>query len=168
MTVHEKPWGDTREWYTPPELFEALGLRFDMDVASPMSGPVPWIPADRFLSPRENGLTTPWTGRVWCNPPYGPPLVPFIHRMVEHGDGVLLVPARTETRWFQYAAENASLVCFLRDRLHFTREDGFRGRASHASVLMAFGHDNARTLQEANLGWNAPEGVLLMWPRAAA
>lgn len=167
MTVHEKPWGDTREWYTPPELFDSIGLRFDLDVASPMAGPVPWVPADRFYSPRENGLTMPWGGRVWLNPPYGPPLVPFVHRMVEHHNGILLVPARTETRWFQYAAENADLVCFLRDRLHFTREDGFRGRASHASVLVAFGFDNASAVEEANLGWNAPEGVLLMWPKVA-
>lgn len=165
--VHEKPFGDTREWFTPRELFDALGLRFDLDPASPMSGPVPWVPADRFYSPRENGLTSPWEGRVWLNPPYGPALPPFVHRMVEHRNGLMLVPARTETRWFQYAAENADLVCFPRDRLHFTRADGFRGRASHASVVMAFGHENARALEEADLGWNAPTGILLMWPQGS-
>ncbi len=153
MTVHEKPWGDSREWFTPPELFDALGLRFDLDPASPMSGPVPWIPADRFYSPNENGLIAPWSGRVWLNPPYGPPLVPFVHRLVHHGDGMLLAPARTETRWFQYAAENANLVTFLRDRLWFTRADGFRGRASHASVLMAFGPACVEALRRADLGW---------------
>lgn len=42
------------EWYTPPSIFEALGLRFDLDPASPEAGPVPWVPADRFMSPTDN------------------------------------------------------------------------------------------------------------------
>ena len=158
MTVHEKPWGDSREWFTPPELFDALGLRFDLDPASPMSGPVPWIPAERFYSPNENGLIAPWSGRVWLNPPYGPAAPAFIQRMVEHGNGMLLVPARTETRWFQYAAPHAHHVTFLRDRLWFTRADGFRGRSSHASVLMAFGTECADALQAAGLGWTPTTG----------
>jgi hypothetical protein len=153
MTVHEAPVGATREWYTPPPLFARLGLHFDMDVASPMAGPVPWVPADQFLSPRENGLTTPWRGRVWCNPPYGPPGFAFVHRMIEHRDGVLLAPARTETRWFQYAAETANVVSFLRDRLHFIREDGMQARASFGSVLIAWGRDSANAVEAAYLGW---------------
>jgi hypothetical protein len=163
MTVHEK-WGDTREWFTPPELFDALGLRFDLDPASPMSGPVSWVPADRFYSPRENGLMAKWEGRVWLNPPYGPPGVAFIDRMVAHNNGLLLIPARTETRAFQRAARAAEAVCFLRDRQWFIRADGYRGRSSFASVLMAFGECPCDSLPA--LGWTVtPDGELL---RAAA
>lgn len=153
MTVHEAPWGSTREWYTPPEVFDALGLRFDLDVASPMGGPVPWVPADRFYSPRENGLMQPWEGRVWCNPPYGPPGMAFVQRMVEHGNGMLLVPARTETRWFQHAAYRADAVTFLAERIHFIREDGHQARASFASVLMGFGDTCRDALIRTDLGW---------------
>lgn len=153
MTVHEAPWGETREWYTPPEVFDRLGLRFDLDVASPMAGPVSWVPADRFLSPRENGLMSEWTGRVWCNPPYGPPGVAFVQRMVSHGNGVLLVPARTETRWFQHGADNADAVAFLRDRLHFIREDGTQARAPFGSVLMGFGAECRAAVLRAAVGW---------------
>ena len=153
MTVHEAPWGATREWYTPRSLFDALGLRFDLDPASPMSGPVPWVPADKFYSPRENGLAQPWRGRVWLNPPYGPPGIAFVQKMVEHGHGIMLVPARTETRWFQYAATNADVVTFLRDRLHFIREDGYQARASFASVLMGFGPTCRDAVAAADLGW---------------
>lgn len=153
MTVHEQPFGETREWYTPPEIFAVLGLRFHLDPASPMAGPVPWVPADKFYSPRDNGLIAPWSGRVWLNPPYGPAAPAFIQRMVAHGYGMLLVPARTETRWFQHAATAADAVCFLRERLWFTRADGFRGRSSHASVLMGFGSECATALNRADLGW---------------
>lgn len=151
MTIHEAPWGATREWYTPPEVFDRIGLVFDLDPASPMSGPV--TPALHHYSPRENGLMQPWFGRVWLNPPYGPPGVAFVQRMVAHGHGVLLVPARTETRWFQHAATRSDAVAFLRDRLHFIREDGLQARASFASVLIAFGADCAVAVGRADFGW---------------
>lgn len=154
MSVHEAPWGATREWYTPPEVFDRLGLRFDLDPASPMSGPVAWVPADGFYSPNENGLMQPWTGRVWLNPPYGPPGVAFIHRMAEHANGVLLVPARTETRWFQRAASSAQVVAFLRDRLHFIRADGMQARAPFASVVMAWGDECSAATLGADFGWS--------------
>ncbi len=150
---HESPVGATVEWYTPPEFFQRLGdVHFDLDPASPLSGPVPWVPAERFYSPTDDGLTQPWEGSVWLNPPYGPLGVEFIRKMVAHGDGLLLIPARTETRIFQYAAARASGVCFLRDRLHYIREDGFQARAGFASVLMAF-DDNWTPFAEKAGGW---------------
>ena len=43
---HENPGGvvQSNEWYTPPEIFTALKVNFDLDVASPIN-PIPWIPA---------------------------------------------------------------------------------------------------------------------------
>lgn len=150
MTVHEKPVGATVEWYTPPELFRAIGLRFDLDPASP-NPPVPWVPASRFLW--SGGECLPWEGRVWLNPPYGPLAVDFIDRMVQHGNGMMLLPARTETRAFQYAASGADSVCFLRDRLHFIRADGLQARSSFGSVLFAYGYECHMALVAASLGW---------------
>jgi hypothetical protein len=59
------------EWYSPAKIFDALGVEFDMDVASPGADIVPWIPAKRHLTKVEDGLTTPWKGFVWMNSPYG-------------------------------------------------------------------------------------------------
>ena len=139
MTVHEAGIGATIEWYTPPDLFRRLGLTFDLDPASPGADVVPWVPADRHYTPGDNGLLQPWVGRVWLNPPYGEPGVAFIQRLIEHGDGIALLPARTETRIFQQAASSADAVCFLRDRLHFIRADGRQSRSSFASALLAYG-----------------------------
>ena len=55
--------------YTPRWVFDAMGLTFDLDVAAPPGGP--WhVPAARYYTAEDDGLTSPWDGLVWCNPPY--------------------------------------------------------------------------------------------------
>lgn len=152
MTVHERPVGATVEWYTPPSLFEALGLTFDLDPAASPS-PFAQVPADEFYHRLHDGLTQPWFGRVWLNPPYGPNLPRFVEKMCEHGDGLMLTAARTETRWWQRAAQSADAVCFLRERLHFIRNDGHQARSSFASTLFAWGGYSVIALRRADLGW---------------
>lgn len=150
MTVHEAPVGASVEWYTPPEFFQRLGLTFDLDPAASFGAP--WVPARQFIIKEDDGLAGPWSGRVWLNPPYGPAGVAFIDRMIAHQDGVMLLPARTETAAFQRALGSADAVCFLRDRLHFIRDDGLQGRSSFGSVLFAFGRECAEALRWADLG----------------
>lgn len=166
MVVHEKPVGGTVEWYTPPILFAALRLSFDLDPASPGATVVPWIPATRHITFDEDGLAEPWHGRVWLNPPYGPDLPAWVDKMCEHGNGVMLTASRTETRWWQQAATSADVVVLLRERLHFIRGDGHQARSSHASTLFAWGNDSAAAVWGANLGWRAARKTQ-PWMRAA-
>jgi hypothetical protein len=149
MTVHERPVGATSEWFTPPELFEALGAEFDLDPAGAPSGYAEWVPARRI----RTKINIPWSGHVWLNPPYGPAAVEFTNRMIEHDDGLLLLPSRTETAIYQRALVAATAVCLLRERLWFIRSDGFRGRSSFGSTLFAFGDWAASILHRADLGW---------------
>lgn len=155
--------GGTVEWFTPPELFQQLGMTFDLDPCMPIRRlsddpavpPVPWVPARSWWTPIENGLLQPWHGRVWLNPPYGPTAVPFLHRLAEHGDGLALVFSRTETAWWRSVAARADAVCFLRDRVRHVREDGHKGRGAMGSALLVFGERNIDPVVAADLGWNA-------------
>lgn len=119
--------------------------------------PVPWVPARRWYTALNNGLLQPWDGTVWLNPPYGPQAVPFLHRLVEHGDGLALVFARTETAWWHASAPRAHAVLFLRDRVHHIRADGHQGRGAMGSALLAYGHHATQGLVRAasrlELGW---------------
>lgn len=151
--THEAPVSATTEWYTPPELFKRIDIDFYMDPASPGRDVVPWVPATVHLTKSDDGLGVKWVGPVWLNPPYCPQSVAFIDKMIDHKYGMLLIPARTETAVFQRAAKDAGAVCFLRDRLHFIREDGYQSRAGFGSVLMAWGLRYISALEAADLGW---------------
>lgn len=54
------------EWLTPPSIIRSLGA-FDMDPCSPLNRP--WDTAENHYTIEDDGLSKPWTGRVWCNPP---------------------------------------------------------------------------------------------------
>ena len=108
MTQHERPVGATVEWYTPPELFAALGVTFDLDPAASFGAA--HVPARQFIIKEDDGLAGPWGGHVWLNPPYGPAGVPFIERMIVHGDGLLLLPSRTETEWISSRSSSSLAV----------------------------------------------------------
>jgi hypothetical protein len=121
--------GASHEWYTPPWVFERLGLEFDLDPASPPLG-LDWVPAKNYYCKLEDGLAQPWYGRVWLNPPYGPNTKPWIEKMAEHGNGVALVFARTDVAWFHDNVPNATAICFLRKRLCFVSGEGIERQAN--------------------------------------
>lgn len=150
--LHEPTVGGSTEWYTPPHIFEALGIDFDLDPAAPPGG-LAWIPAQHFLSEADDGLSSAWQGRVWLNPPYGRGVERWMRRLALHGSGMALVFARTDTRWWQEAIENASAVCFLAGRLRFVSAVGEPAHSAPApSALLAFGLTCAMALAEAELG----------------
>lgn len=152
MSTHERPYrGNTNEWLTPPEIIRALG-NFDLDPCSPSSRP--WSTAKRHLTKADDGLSATWYGRIWLNPPYGPDTGKWLKKLSEHGDGIALIFARTETAmFFDYVWERASAILFLRGRLHFHRPDGARaaGNSGAPSCLVAYGDENALTLANSGI-----------------
>ena len=84
------------DYLTPRWVFDTLGIEFDLDVASP-----PWdthVPAKRKYTKADDGLTAPWEGRVWMNPPYSEPK-PWVERFIEHGNGISWLPF-AKSAWF--------------------------------------------------------------------
>ncbi len=152
--VHERCGGPT-ECYTPAWLFEALRIEFDLDPCSPGPLLVPWIPARAHYTKAENGLTQPWHGRVWMNPPYGPGIDRWLERFCAHRNGIALIFARTNTQWFHRYASRADAVCFTRGRIAFvapgTPSDHCGGPGC-GSVLLALGHRCVESLWRSGLG----------------
>lgn len=119
MGAHELSIGSSNEWYTPRYVFEAMGLFFDLDVASPAEG----CPADAYClrAIHEGSLEQPWSGFVWMNPPFGGRngIVPWLEKFFDHGDGVALCPDRTSAPWWQRFAPMADAVLFVSPKIHF-------------------------------------------------
>lgn len=150
--------GRTDIWLTPPWLIEMLGgwQAFDLDPCAMVDQP--WPTARRHYTVRDNGLILPWDGDVWLNPPYLRGLLGrFMARMAEHGRGVALIFARTETAtFFRYVWDRATAVLFPRGRIDFCTPDGQVGRrpdgtkasSGAPSALCAYGDKHAEMLAE--------------------
>lgn len=133
--------GETDEWYTPAYIFEALGVRFDLDVASPATGPR-HVPAERYLTPADDGLKSPWNGLVWMNPPFGHQSTKrnWLQKFFKHGNGIALLPDRTSAPWWQEYAPLADAVLFIAPKVKFERPDGSRGeQPGSGTTLFAIG-----------------------------
>jgi phage N-6-adenine-methyltransferase len=124
----------TDDWYTPPWLFQAAGLVFDMDVAAPIDPTRRTCPARRYLTPVEDGLTHPWSGIIWCNPPYSNP-GPWVDRFAAHAQGGLLLVPAALSAWLGtvVACADALTIAFC----EFIRPDGRRDKPRGISLVLA-------------------------------
>lgn len=98
------------EWLTPPELLKVLGP-FDLDPCAPANRP--WPIAVNHYTVQDDGLTQPWEGRVWLNPPYGRETFKWLARLADHGSGLALIFARTETQGFHEQVWGKADALFL-------------------------------------------------------
>jgi hypothetical protein len=142
--------GTSDDYYTPPYIFEALGLDYDLDVCSPPGGS-PWIPAKRFLSVIDDGLETEWHGRVWMNPPYSKP-TPWIHKWIKHNNGVGLVPM-SKAAWFNVLWGNPDVsIMSMDNQLKFMTPSGDAKGIFMPTVLIAIGSENVEAMAKSGLG----------------
>lgn len=108
------------EWYTPAEVLDALPS-FDLDPCSPPGGALPWQRVGWTLDVTADGMSEPWAGHVWLNPPYSE-ADRWMARLADHDDGIALVFARTETAWwFESVWGRARSLLFIKGRVTFWR-----------------------------------------------
>lgn len=151
LSSHQSAAMKNDEWLTPPEILAALGA-FDLDPCAPFCPP--WRTAVQQFHKAQDGLAQPWHGRVWLNPPFGREASAWLAKLVQHGNGIALVPARTETAmWFDHIWPCADAVLFLKGRPHFHYVDGTRAAANSGApiCLIAYGQGNASTLATCGL-----------------
>jgi hypothetical protein len=165
LSSHQRPVrGGTDVWLTPPEIIETVGP-FDLDPCAAVDQP--WPTAARHYTINDDGLSLPWEGFAWVNPPFGPDAERWLRRLAEHGHGIGLVPARTETRWFVGTIWNvADAVLFLHGRPHFHHADGTRAAANSGAPICLIGYGQLAVKRLSGCGlsgslvtkWNSPIG----------
>ena len=113
-------------WRTPPAIFRKLDdeFHFDLDAAASADNSL----CQQFLP--DAFATDDWPGeRIFCNPPYGKMLRPFVERCaLEAWKGktvVALIPMRTRANWFHESViHRAAEVRAVRKRPKFLLPDG--------------------------------------------
>lgn len=126
------------DWETPPSVFDPLNAEFGftLDVCATPEN----TKCQRFFSVDDDGLSQSWGGEVcWMNPPFGKEIPRWIEKAYRESlNGatiVVLVPARTDTRWWHEYAERASERRFVRGRIVFV---GARYNAPFPCAVVVF------------------------------
>lgn len=126
------------DWETPPHLFRSLDqvYTFTLDpCATPENAKCP-----TYFTAEDNGLSKPWSGRVFMNPPYGYSIGKWIKKAYEEVMSgrcdvvVALLPAKTETAWFHDHCVKGQIT-FLRLRVRFS---GSPANAPFPSMIVVF------------------------------
>ncbi len=124
-------------WETPKDFFDKLDaeFQFNLDVCA--------LPENAkcapFYTPEMDGLSQPWYGNCWCNPPYGRQVGRWVAKAAqsaaEGATVVMLLPARTDTAWFHDYIYGRAEVRFVRGRLKF---GGSANSAPFPSMVVIF------------------------------
>ena len=113
---------ESDEWATPQDLYDELNreFHFTLDACATEEN----HKCERYYTKRDNGLNIYWGGEsVFCNPPYSEVdkwvAKSFYETRCDFTTVVLLIPARTDTKYFHDYILNRSEIRFIKGRLKF-------------------------------------------------
>ena len=117
----------SNDWATPQSFFDTLnGMYgpFTLDAAASSEN----YKVDKYLTESDDALSADWSGNtVFLNPPYGRDLKHWIRKSYEEGQKdattvVVLIPARTDTKYWHDYVMKADELRFVRGRIKFGDE----------------------------------------------
>ena len=108
---------------TPQDLFDQLDAEFHFktDLAASAKN----TKCKRFYSEKDSAFEKTWKGSNWGNPPYGRGIIHWTCKAEDESKSiykptiVMLLPARTDTKWFEVIADSADEIRFIKGRLKF-------------------------------------------------
>lgn len=129
------------EYGTPLSLYNKLNLIFNFEI-DPCAWPDNYLDTRQFYTKEEDGLKRLWNGNTFINPPFGAGANEWITKMHNEASRrfdqyVMLLPARTDTRWFQDLIVGQyykdSFIYFLKGRFKFI--DRKTGTSSNVLII---------------------------------
>lgn len=130
----------SNEWATPQSFFDKLGKiygPFTLDAAASRDN----YKVSNYFSKEDDALSKDWSGNaVFLNPPYGRALKDWVKKAYEEGQKkdttvVMLIPARTDTKYWHDYVMKADEIRFVRGRLKFGDE---KNSAPFPSAVVVF------------------------------
>lgn len=157
------------DWMTPAWILEVARKvmgGIDLDPASSHHANRYHVYAKTYYDKHIDGLSQPWRGKVWLNPPYARGIInQFVDKLILHwqaGDitqAVVITNNATETTWGQALAEHCTAFCLLRGRVKYLKPNGESANSPlQGQVLWYFGgNPNLGTFHTACL----PYGIVM-------
>ncbi len=125
-------------WFTPKVFVETLG-EFDLDPCTSINRPFDTAKNHYCLDGNQDGLSLPWEGRLFINPPYGKELCGFVERFInEKPKGVMLIFARMGSKEMQSILRSGAFVYLLRKRIHFVEKNGIKKTNAGTDSCLVF------------------------------
>ena len=129
----------TPEWATPQAFFDELNKEFNftLDPCATKEN----AKCKKFYTKEDDGLKQNWDNeRVFCNPPYGSEIKDWVKKASEAKGGVvvMLIPARTDTKYFHEYIYHKSEIRFIKGRLKFEGLQKGSGSAPFPSMIIIF------------------------------
>lgn len=113
----------TDDWATPQDFYEELDKEFNFTL-DPCANELNHK-CDKYFTEKEDGLSQKWGGNiVFCNPPYGKVIGDWVKKAHEEAQKpnttvVMLIPARTDTKYFHDYIYKKHEIRFVKGRLKF-------------------------------------------------
>jgi hypothetical protein len=132
--------------YTPKWIFDQIGLKFDLDVCASNNKNIV-VPADKRYTIEDDGLSSPWFGRVWMNPPFSKPR-PWAEKFLAHGNGIALLPLSGNSIWWRNLWNSEAAVVMVKPNTGFINTEGEEKKIMYGISLWAVGEENIQALRE--------------------
>ena len=108
---------------TPKYLFDKISsiFNFSLDACALPEN----AKCENYYTPKDDGLSKPWRGGVWCNPPYGREISSWVKKAYEESQKeynsfvLMLLPARTDTKWWWDWVQGKATLFFIKGRVKF-------------------------------------------------
>lgn len=118
---------DSNEWGTPQDLYDQLNseFHFTLDPCSTTQN----HKCDKFYTAQDNGLSKSWANEtVFVNPPYGREIGDWVQKCHDENKEnnsvcVMLIPARTDTKYFHRYIYHRAEIRFIEGRIKFISSD---------------------------------------------
>ena len=128
----------SNEWTTPQDLFDKLNeeFNFTLDPCATHEN----AKCKKYYTIEENGLEQDWQGEiVFCNPPYGRKISKWVEKSYKESvKGVLvvmLIPSRTDTKYWHEWIFGKAEIRFIKGRLKFS---GSKNSAPFPSAIVIY------------------------------
>lgn len=127
------------KWATPQDFFDKLNdeFHFTLDAAASPDN----AKCTNYFTEEQDGLAQSWGGHtVWCNPPYCRKTGLWVKKAYEEHQRtgctvVMLLPSRTDVRWFHDYILGKAEIRFIKGRLKF---GGNKNSAPFPSIVVIY------------------------------